>query len=256
MKENKKMDKMLGELLSRQDYLVVQGNDLAKAFGGLSSFEHRVLDYCFSFVTRESKLDDVYKVSAMEIIKHFGLNASGQNYNRIGQAFKRLNENTALYLPIVEDDGTEGILMTQLFSYIKFLKDGTVEFKFSEYSAPYVLDLKEKYYSFRLGDLAKIKGKYALIMLKLWESKRIGKQKYTTLNGSISEWKQWFLEKDKDLPTGRFYSEIIVRSIEELENKISCEFYVTTFKNGRVVTGYEILINDTSINESEKITKE
>jgi len=36
--------------------------------------------------------------------------------------------------------------MTQLFSYIKFLKDGTVEFKFSEYSAPYVLDLKEKYY--------------------------------------------------------------------------------------------------------------
>lgn len=247
MKENKKIDKMLGELLSRQDYLVVQGNDLAKAFGGLSSFEHRVLDYCFSFVTRESSLDDVYKVFATDIIKHFGLNASGQNYNRIGQAFKRLNENTALYLPIVEDDGTEGILMTQLFSYIKFFKNGLVEFKFSEFSAPYVLDLKEKYYSFRLGDLAKIRGKYALILLKLWEAKRIGKQKKTILSGSIDEWKQWFLEKDKELPTGRFYREVIVRSIDELEHKIPCEFYVTTFKRGRVVTGYEIAIIDMSI---------
>ncbi|MGL4086011.1 hypothetical protein ACSYT3_05660, partial [Escherichia coli] len=75
----------------------------------------------------------------------------------------------------------------------------------------------------------------------------IGKQKTTTLSGSIDEWKQWFLEKDKDLPTGRFYSEIIIRSIDELENKIPCEFYVTTFKRGRVVTGYEVTITDTSV---------
>ena len=39
---NKKADIAISELLSRQDYLVVQGNDLAKAFGGLKSFEQRV----------------------------------------------------------------------------------------------------------------------------------------------------------------------------------------------------------------------
>lgn len=36
-------------------------------------------------------------------------------------------------------------------------------------------------------------------MLKLWESKRIGKQKTTTLSGSIDDWKQWFLEKNKKI---------------------------------------------------------
>lgn len=36
------------KLLSRQEHLVVQGNDLARALGGLKAFDQRVLDYCFS----------------------------------------------------------------------------------------------------------------------------------------------------------------------------------------------------------------
>ena len=41
--KNKKAQKAVSGLLSRQDYLVVQGNDLAKSFDGLKSFEQRVL---------------------------------------------------------------------------------------------------------------------------------------------------------------------------------------------------------------------
>ena len=37
-----------------------------------------------------------------------------KNYERVARGFKALNENTALYLPIVEN-GVKGILMTQLF---------------------------------------------------------------------------------------------------------------------------------------------
>ncbi len=247
--KNKKASVALKELLSRQDYLIVQGNDLAKAFGGLKSFEQRVLDYCFSFVTKESTLDDVYDVTALEIIKHFGLNTSGDSYRRIGEAFKKLNENTALYLSIIESDGTKGVLMTQLFSYIKFFEDGRISFKFSTESAPYVLDLKEKFYSFRLGELARINGKYALIMLKLWESYRRGKEKHTTITGSLEDWESWFLGKDKRREAGRFYADVLTRSIEELSDKISVDFFVTTLKRGRKVEGYEIMITDTSIQE-------
>lgn len=247
--KNKKASVALKELLSRQDYLVVQGNDLAKAFGGLKAFEQRVLDYCFSFVTKESKLDDVYEVTALEIIKHFGLNTSGDSYRRIGEAFKKLNENTALYLSIIEPDGTKGILMTQLFSYIKFLEDGRISFKFSAESAPYVLDLKEKYYSFRLGELSRINGKYALIMLKLWESYRRGQETHTTITGTLEDWESWFLGKDKRLPAGQFFQKVITRSIEELSYKMPINFFVTTLKRGRKVEGYEIMITDTSVRD-------
>ena len=87
--KNKKAELAIKDLLARQDYLVVQGNDLAKSFGGLKSFEQRVLDYCFSYVTKDSKLDDEYEVSALEIIKHFNLNTSGDSYTRIAKAFKK-----------------------------------------------------------------------------------------------------------------------------------------------------------------------
>lgn len=224
----------------------MQGNDLAKAFGGLKSFEQRVLDYCFSFVTKDSKLDDEYEVTALEIIKHFGLNTSGDSYRRIAEAFKKLNENTALYLRVERPDGTQGLRMTQLFSWIDFYADGLVRFKFSADSAPYVLDLKEKFYSFRLGELSRINGKYALIMLKLWESYRRGKEKHTTITGDLEEWESWFLGKDKRLPAGQFFQKVITRAIEELSDKMSVSFFVTTLKRGRKVVGYEITINDTS----------
>jgi len=145
--KNKKAELALSDLLSRQDYLVVQGNDLAKSFGGLKSFEQRVLDYCFSYVTRDSKIN----------------------------------------------------------------------------------------------------GKYSLIMLKIWESNRRGKEKYTTVSADLENWQSWFLGKDLRIPAGQFFQKVIARSIEELEEKIPCEFFVTTQKRGRKVIGYEIMITDTSI---------
>lgn len=48
--KNKKMDTAMNDLLSRQDYLVTQANELARSFGNLKTFEHKILDYCFSFV--------------------------------------------------------------------------------------------------------------------------------------------------------------------------------------------------------------
>ena len=42
MVSNRKSSKIYEELASRQNYLVVQANDLAKAFGNLKAFEHKV----------------------------------------------------------------------------------------------------------------------------------------------------------------------------------------------------------------------
>lgn len=245
MVKNKKAEVALRELLSRQDYLVVQGNDLAKSFGGLKSFEQKVLDYCFSYVTTHSKPDDEYEIATIDMIKHFGLATSGTNYKRINNALKRLNENTALYLPI-ERDGIPTIRMTQLFNYIDLTIEGRAYFRFSDIAAPYIFDLKEKFYSFKLRELSNINGKYALIMLKLWESKRRGKEKYTTLVGDLEQWQLWFLGKKKRVSAGRFFADVITRSIEELEEKFSVDFFVTTHKKGRKVVGYEITITDTS----------
>ena len=166
-----KAENALDGLLSRQDYLVVQANDLAKAFGNLKAFEHKLLDYCFSYVTKESNVTDTFVVSTKEVLHHFGLNASGKNYERVARGFKALNENTALYFAI-EKNGKKGIRMGQLFSMIEFIENGEVSFRFSEFAAPYVFALRSKFYSFKLAELAQIKSKYAIVLMKIWESKR------------------------------------------------------------------------------------
>lgn len=251
-KISKKADVAFSSLLSRQDYLVVQGNDLAKAFGNLSAFEHQVLDYCFSFVTQDSKAEDEYSVEAIDLIHHLGLNSSGHNYERIAKAFKALNEKTALYFH-TESDGVPGILMTQLFSHIKFFKNGHVTFQFSQDAAPYVFDLRSNYYSFKLSELSRVKSKYSLIMLKLIEANQMGNQNPITIKGTLEDWQGWFLGADRRWPAGRFMQKAIDVAIDELYQKMGLVFTVTTLKHKRSVVGY--VIDVTKPEENRKIKK-
>lgn len=238
-----KMETAFDNLLARQDYQAVQANDLAKAFGNLKAFEHKLLDYCFSYVTKDNTVTDIFKVNAKEVLRHYGLNTSGQNYERVARGFKALNENTALYLPIVEN-GIKGLLMTQLFRRIKFLQNGEIEFQFSEDAAPYVFALRSQYYSFKLAEIARIKSKYGLILMKLWESRRYGNQRVTTIEGDLSEWQDWFLGSEKRWEPARFSRDCIRKGAEELEEKLGVDIYLQTLKNGRKVVGYEMQIID------------
>ncbi|MEJ4955589.1 RepB family plasmid replication initiator protein [Enterococcus faecium] len=56
----------------------------------------------------------------------------------------------------------------------------------------------------------------------------------------MEEWESWFLRKDKRLPAGQFFQKVITRAIEELSDKMSVSFFVTTLKRGRKVVGYEM----------------
>lgn len=240
---NTKASKMLDKLLSRQDYLVVQGNDLAKAFGNLTSFQHKILDYCFSFVTLNSRPGDEYTANAADIIHHLGLTVSGTNYKRIGEAFKALNERTALYLHIQRDDGTQGIRMTQLFDNIDFYEDGKIKFRFGQYAAPYVYELRKNFYSFKLRELATIKSKYSLIMMKLWQANKMGNQLDVTIKGNMEDWQSWFLGDRKRLPAKQFKQRMINTATKELSTKLGCWFLVKSIKNGRKIIGYEITVH-------------
>lgn len=230
-------------LLSRQDYLVVQANDLAKAFGNLKAFEHKLLDYCFSYVTKESNVTDTFVVSTKEVLKHFGLNTSGYNYERVARGFKALNENTALYFAITKN-GKKGIRMGQLFSMIEFIESGEVSFRFSEFAAPYVFALRSQFYSFKLAELAQIKSKYAIVLMKLWEANRFKNRRVTTIQGDLDEWQDWFLGTEKRMTPAVFARDCIKVGAEELEKKIGVDIYLNVVKNGRKVVGYEMQITD------------
>lgn len=241
-KINKKTDKALSELVSRQDYLVVQANDLSKAFGKLTLSEHRLLDFATSFVTRESTSDEIYTCNILDVIHHFGWPSNGTYYNRVATLFKSLKEKDNLYI-YVKDELGEGIVMASLFNWIDLRNSGMIRFKFSELATPYLVDLRSNYYSFKLSQLAQIKSKYSLVMLKLWEANRLGNNTYATITGSLSEWETWFLGNDRRWPAGRFMRDCLNVAIKEISEKMGAFFVIDKQVHGRKVEGYEITIH-------------
>lgn len=242
MMKKGKMETAFDGLLARQDYLVVQANDLAKAFGNLQAFEHKLLDYCFSYVKKDSVATDTFTLDIKDILKHFGLNASGRNYERVLTGFTGLATKT-LRLPIIEN-GVETIILAPVFWRIKIRKTGEVSFLFSEDVAPFVFALRTQYYSFKLAEIARVKSKYGLILMKLWQSRRYRDQRVTTIEGDLNEWQDWFLGSEKRWEPARFRQKVLEVGGVELEEKIGVEIFLNTIKNGRKVVGYEMQIID------------
>ena len=260
--ENKKAKKALENLLNRQNYLVTQANELARAFGNLKATEHKILDYCFSYIKKEDTVDTVYHLTLQEILKHLGLNASGRNYTRVAIALQKLHEKTVLYLQLYDEDGTPFIRMTSLFQHIDIKSNGTVEIKYNADIAPYIFQLKEQYYSFNLIELSRVRSKYTLIMLKLWNSTVMEKwPNYSDLhrkipdlylNASLEEWESWFLgytiDKEKKKhpvrwPAGRFKQKVLDVALKELADLYpKSTITLTPDKRGRRVVGYTLEI--------------
>lgn len=245
----KNIDDSVQKLISRQNYLVTQANDLARSFGNLSAFEHKILDFCFSYVQKDDPVDKVYSVQTKDIIKHFGLNQSGRSYERIVKAFNALKQKTAIYMVGKLSDGrTRAILSTSLFDYVAFGENGVNEFHFSSQVAPYVFQLKKHYYSFKLSELGKVRSKYSLALLKLWNAHSSGKLNGATIEGNVEEWEGWLLGSDKDgkikkVPAGVFKRDMLNHALKELEKLYpKVLFSLETHKDGTKVTGYALTI--------------
>lgn len=260
---NSKVNNALDSMLSREDYLVTQGNDLARSFGNLSAFQHKVLDFCFSYVQANDDSRKMYQSNLIDILHHLGLNASGFNYKRVVVALKSLDLKTSIYLRTVENDGTRGILMTHLFDHVKILENGKFEFRFSEDVTPYVFQLKKNFYSFKLAELVVVRSKYTLTLMKLWNAKGHGTWKPThnqlpdaVIEGALEDWEAWFLGSDDDgkpkrWTASRFRQQVLTKAINELDRLYPRVHYaLQVIKNGRKVTGYRLEIHPIQTNLS------
>lgn len=255
---SKKVNMALNNLLSRETYLVTQANDLARAFGNLTALQHKVLDFCFSYVQVNDDKRKIYRSNLLDIIHHLGLNASGKSYIQVANALRSLNLKTAMYLKIM-DNGVSGILMTHLFDYIKVLENGQFTFRFSEDIVPYVFQLKKNFYSFKLAELSVVKSKHTLVLMKLWNSNGYGTWNpannqfpNATIEGSLEDWEAWFLGSDehgqpKKWTAARFRQQVLTKAINEL-NCLYPEilYQLHVLKTGRKVVGYRLDIHSIS----------
>lgn len=244
-------------VLAKQDYLVTQANDLAKSFGNLNALAHKLLDYCIAHVQPHDKASQEYKLDIKELIAYLGFNKSGKNYQNIMNAFTQLNARTAVILPSYDKHGeVDSVTLTSLFDFIKIEKNGTITYAFHRFVAPYIFELRKDFYSFRLLELSRVKSKYTLSFLKLWNANSLGKWSDATkpnqlppslhLEASLDDWKTWLLGvgedgKPKDWSAGRFKQKALMVALEEISTLYpTSRIVVTPLKNGRRITGFTV----------------
>lgn len=238
-------------LLDRERYLVVQANDISKILGNLKTIEHKVLDYCVSFITKTNKGDETFRSSISEFLKQFGMSDGGGNYRIIAEAFSVLHKKTPLTLHRNEN-GVTSIRMVYLFEEIYIDESGVIEWTFSKAIRPLLFELMSNYYSFRLSDVSNIKSKYTHVLMKLWKASynRHVSPNYTSISGSVEEWKEWFLEDKADYnswTSGRFNQKVLTVAMRELEEKQNVTTELISQKKGRRIIGWEMIIKDLTV---------
>lgn len=241
-KDEKKKNELVMSEVMRGRYLVTQKNNLAKSFGKLNVFEHKLLDYCISFIRNKDDSTTRYETTTKHVLEYFQLESSGKNYIRTANAFRKLLEGTTLSIPRFERGKLMGIELVNLFEKVYFGVNGTVEFTFSPDLKADLFALKKDFYAFRLEELSKIKSKYALILLKLWGAKRYKNQYETVLIGSVKEWQSWLLGDGRTLEPAIFKRDCLQKAVNELNKQEDMKVTATVLKNGRKVTGYEVVV--------------
>lgn len=257
---SKKGTELIMSEVMRGKYLVSQANELAKSFGKLSLFEHRVLDYCTSFVKKDDDKETLYTTNIRDMVEYFDLDSSsGANFKRLGNSLKKLKYDTPLLLPIYQDgDPTQeiiGVSMTELFEEINIMKTGEVTFAFSKRAQPLLFDLKKKFYAFKLEELSKLRSKYTIVLIKLWASYRRkgtvktedGKvlkewKRETVIQASVEDWQDWFLGEGKRMEPARFRRDCLKVGMDELNEQGDVEASLKVIKKGRKVLGFEMTI--------------
>lgn len=235
------------ELVNRQDYLVVQSNDLAKTFGNLSTLEHKLLDYCFSHVKKGDKSDTAYFLEMADLELHFGYELGGNRYKDIFKAFSKLESDTAFYYQSLEFG--EPVLLKGRLLQIGITKNKQIMFRFREEARRFVFELANNYYLFSLAELSIIRSKYTLILIKLLEAHRQGSNRVTEIEASLDDLKLWFLgsdlQEDKEQwdkwTASRFRQKVLDVASKEINNKFRLKnVTVENIKRGRLVIGYRI----------------
>ena len=136
-----------------------QSNDLAKAFGNLTTKQHQLLDFATSYVTKNSTVFDTYETTFSYVLKHLGLTASGSHYANIANSFKALYEKTNLMIK-----KNDSLVLDRIFGNVRIdLNKDTISFYFDKYVWPDLVVFIENFYSINFSILYLLKINHFLV---------------------------------------------------------------------------------------------
>ena len=81
-----------------------------------------------------------------------------------------------------------------------------------------------------------------MILMKLWQSRRMNQEETVEIKGTLEDWQIWFLGEEK-WSAGRFKQKVLDIATKELCEKQNCSITIESLKRKRKVEGYQLIIH-------------
>lgn len=210
-------------------HLVTQAHNLIEARHNnpLTAREQKIVLTMASMI--EPSDDDFkdYRISIKEFSEMLGLEGKTK-YTEVKEISKELMSKT---IEIPQEDG--GWLLAHWVSSAKYVKgEGVLELSFSPKLKPYMLQLKDHFTSYRLSNVLSLNSSYSIRLYELMKKwQHAGKWEK-----SIEELKlQFGVSEDSYTRYNHFKTRVILRAVEEVNEKTDLHIRFTEIKKGRKV---------------------
>jgi len=216
-----------------KNYIVTKSNKLIACNYDLSLQEQKIILTLASMVQLQDTEFKEYEFKIKDFMELLGIQDKSK-YIEVPKITKDLMKKV---FEIREDKKI--IQLAWLSSAIYETGKGTVILKFDSNLKPYMLELKELYTSYKLGNVLSLKSKYSIRLYEILRSNLYKK----CIEIDIKELRSMVGAKEKAYTIyNNFKTRILIQSKKELKNKTDIYFDFTEIKTGRKVTSIKFYI--------------
>ena len=217
--------------------LIRKANELVEARYKFDIWETRIFAKMLTMIKPGDKDLKDYEIFVGDLLKDFGLQDAGDNYEYVRQAGKKLLSKTIN----LEKETPEGLMW---FSYPMLARasgkvdqkdNNVIRVQFHPDLKPYLLELQERYLQYDIRNLWGLNSIYSVRMYELLKQyERIGKRKFTLadLKNRLA------IEPTEYLKYSHFKDKVLLKAQGDLGNHTDIAFSFEEHKTGRQITSY------------------
>ncbi|GED14804.1 replication initiation protein [Aneurinibacillus migulanus] len=213
--------------------IVTKSNDLIEASYRLTLHEQRIICILAAKIQPEDTVFRTCRIEVGEFIDLLGLKGKS-----IHNDIKKIIKDFVYKGFEIKSEGVYTV--SSWFEWAKYKeKEGFMEFKFSEELIPFLLQLKERFTSYRLNNVIPLRSSYSIRIYELLKQyANIGERTFDLehLKSILG------IEPDEYKLYGHFKSRVLTSAQKELDEKTDLSFEFEELKASRKVVGVRFII--------------
>lgn len=226
---------------SRGD-LIVKSNDLIEASYRLNLNEQRLILFMMSKIKKEDVEFRTCRISVKEFAETYNLNLKN-TYREIKQTTKTLTEKS---MTIKDKNNQLNYIHISWLASASYI-DGILELEFSDKLSPYLLELRDNFSKYMLGEFVTFTGVYTIRLYQMFKQYlNIGYRYYT-----LEEFRR-ILQLEKKYPKySNLKIKVINSALDEINKSSNLRVELEEKKEGKRVIGVGFTITSANKVESE-----